>query len=175
MRLALSLLVRGLVLTGLWWVLVEGRTGYAAYGLVAVPLGVAVSLWLMPAGGWVLPAQPQLRGAQLVRRVRGVLALGGWYSWQVTTGGVDVARRLLRWEADVAPVVRRCRSRLPEGPARQLAVGMYGLMPGALVSGTDGDAVWLHSLDASMDPEQQWRDLEEHIARAAGEELVDPG
>lgn len=174
MRLVLSLLLRGLALSALWWVLVEGRVGYAGYGLVAVPLALVVSLWLVPAGGGVLGPRPLLRWAQLVPRVSGVLLLVGWYAGQVVAGGVDVARRLLRREPDVAPVVRRSRFHLPPGPARQLAVGMYGLMPGAVVYETEGDIVWLHSLDAAMDPEGQWLTLEQRIARAAGLELTDP-
>lgn len=170
----MSLVVRGLVLGVLWWVLIEGRATYAGYGLVAVPLALAVSLWLVPAGSWALGPQPLRRWAQPGRRVSGVLVLVGWYAWQVGAGGVDVARRLLRRVPDVAPVLRRSRFRLPPGPARQLAVAMYGLMPGAVVSDTDGDVVWLHSLDAAMDPEGQWRALEERIARAAGLELTDP-
>lgn len=172
MRWVVSVLLRGLVLAALWWVLVEGRAGYAGYGLVAVPLALVVSLWLVPAGGFALGPRPAGWG-QLARRTGGMLALVGWYATQVVAGGVDVARRLLRREPDVAPVVRRSRFHLPPGPARQLAVGMYGLMPGAVVSGTDGDRVWLHSLDAAMDPERQWLALEERIARAAGLDLTD--
>lgn len=174
MRIVLALLVRGLVLTGGWWVLVEGRAQYAVYGAVAVPLALSVSLWLVPAGGWALGPRPLLRWAQLGHRVVGIVGLVGWYAWQVVVGGVDVARRLLRRRVDVAPVVAHSRSRLPPGPARQLAVGMYGLMPGSLVSGTDGDRVWLHSLAAELEPERQWRELEERIARAAGLDLPEP-
>lgn len=181
MRWVVSLVLRGLALAVLWWVLVEGRAAYAVYGLVAVPLALAVSLWLVPAGsGGLGPAvsgalgpRPLLSRRQLVPRVGGLLVLVGWYAGQVVTGGVDVARRLLRREPDVAPVVRRSRFHLPAGPARPLAVGMYGLMPGAVVSGTDGDVVWLHSLDAAIDPEGQWLALEERIARAAGLDLTD--
>lgn len=165
MSLVQSLLGRGLALAALWWVLTEGRSGYAGYGLLAVPLALAVSLWLVPAAG-----RP-VRRAPWGRRLVGLLALAGWYARQVVAGGVDVARRLLRRVPDVTPVVRRSRCRLPVGPARQLAVGMYGLMPGAVVSGTDGDEVELHSLDAAMDPEGQWLALEQRIARAAGLEL----
>lgn len=175
MRLLLSLLLRGLALAALWWVLVGGRAGYAVYGLVSVPLALAVSLWLVPARRGVRGPRPLLPWAQVMPRVGGVLVLVGWYAGQVVAGGVDVARRLLRREPDVAPVVRRSRFHLPPGPARQLAVGMYGLMPGAVVSETDGDQVWLHSLDAAMDPEGQWLALERRIARAAGLQLTDLG
>ncbi|WP_131105294.1 Na+/H+ antiporter subunit E [Ornithinimicrobium sufpigmenti] len=172
MRWVVAVLLRGLVLAALWWVLVEGRARYAGYGLAAVPLALVVSLWLVPAGGFALGPRPT-GWRQVAGRTGGVLALVGWYARQVVAGGVDVARRLLRREPDVAPVVRRTRFHLPPGPARQLAVGMYGLMPGAVVSGTDGDLVWLHSLDAAMHPERQWLALEERIARAAGLDLTD--
>lgn len=173
MRIAVSLVLRGLVLAGLWWVLVEGRPGYVVQGLVVVPLALLVSLWLSPVRGGAPGSRPP-RGAGASGRSLAGLRLVGWYSRQVVAGGVDVARRLLRREPDVAPVVRRMRSHLPPGAARQLAVGMYGLMPGAVVCGTDGDDVWLHSLDAAMRPEQQWRALEERVARAAGLDLDRP-
>lgn len=174
MRLVLALLARLPLLALLWWVLIEGELAYAVYGLLAVPLTLAVSLWLVPPGGWALGPRASLRPAALGRRLVGIIALVGWYAGQVVAGAVDVARRLLRREVDVAPVVRRSTSRLPAGPARQLAVGMYGLMPGAVVCGTDGATVWLHSLDAEMGPEGQWQALESRIARAAGLDLAAP-
>lgn len=174
MRGALRLLARAAALVLLWWVLSEGDGGYAAYGALAVPLALGVSLWLARPGGAATGAAP-LRAADVVGRLVGLVLLVGWYAAQVVLGGVDVARRLLRRSVDVAPVVVRTRSRLPAGPVRQLAVGMYGLLPGSLVADTDGDLVSLHSLDAELRPEAQWRALEERLAQAAGVALAASG
>lgn len=174
MRVLLAVLVRGLLLAGLWWVLTEGRPGYLLYGALTVPVVLGVSLWLAPAGRLAIGPRPSPRPARLAERGLGLARLVGWYAAQVALGGVDVARRLLRRRADVDPLVVQVRTRLPEGAARQLAVAMYGLMPGSLVSGTDGDLVQLHSLHEELGPVAQWRDLEDHLAHAAGLDLPDP-
>lgn len=168
MRLLLAVLVRGGALAALWWVLTEGRSGYAVYGLLSVPLVLLASLLLVPAGRAAVGPRPEPRPAHLARRAAGTLTLAGWYAWQITRGAVDVAQRLLRREVDISPVVVELRTRLPDGAARELAVGMYGLMPGSLVADTDGDRLWLHSLDPQLGPTRQWRDLEDRLARAAG-------
>lgn len=170
MRLATALVLRAAALSGLWWVLTEGRPGYAGYGTVAVPLALAVSMWLVPPPA----ALPRGRAGPGSRAV-GLVALLGWYAGQVVRGAVDVSRRLLRRRVDVAPVVVEVRARLPRGALRQLAVAMYGLMPGSLVSGTDGDLVQLHSLSEELGAEAQWRTLEERLARTAGLDLTSAG
>lgn len=172
MRLLLALLVRGAALTLLWWALTEGRSGYVGYGLVSIPVVLLASLWVAPAGAAAIGPRPSPRPAHLARRAVGLVTLVGWYAWQVVRGGVDVAQRLLRREVDITPVVVQLRTRLPEGAARQLAVGMYGLMPGSLVAHTDGDHLWLHVLDPDLGPTRQWRDLEDKLAHAADLDLA---
>lgn len=166
MRTVRALVLRAALLALLWWVLVEGRGEYAAYGLLAVPPAVAVSLWLSPPRD--LPARAGPSGAS---RLPALARLVGWYAAQTVLGAVDVARRLLRRRADVSPVVVHVATRLPEGPLRQTAVAMYGLMPGSLVSAADGEELSLHSLAAELDAAGQWRALEERLAAAAGVEL----
>ena len=153
---------RALVLAVLWWVLTEGRADYLLYGLLAVPLAVAASLWLTP------PATGRPARAGVVQRLSGLVRLLGWYAGQTVRGALDVTRRLLRRSVDVAPVVVEVTVRLPAGPVRQAAVAMYGLMPGSLVSGTDGETFALHSLSPELESVRQWRELEDRLARAAG-------
>lgn len=160
-----GVLLRAGGLALVWWVLTEGRAGYLAYGLASVSVALAVSLVLSPPRRHPADRTGRRRPG---RRAVGLASLAGWYAVQVVRGGVDVARRLLRRRPDVDPVVVRVRTRLPEGVARQFAVAMFGLMPGSLVCGTDGDEVSLHALAAELEPERQWRVLEHHLAQASG-------
>lgn len=138
---------------------------------MVVPLALGVSLWLAPAGTGSTGPRLSSRPSWLADCATGLVILLGWWAGRVIVGGIDVARRVLRRRVDVAPVVVEFRTRLPAGAIRQLAVAMYGLMPGSLVSGTDGDRLWLHSLDLEMGPQQQWRALEDRLARAVGLDL----
>lgn len=164
------LAVRAVALGVLWWILTEGREGYGLYGVVAVAAAVAVSLGLAPPG-----RGPDRPGPGLASRAAGLVSLTGWYSREVLRGGVDVARRILRRRPDVAPVVVEVVTRLPDGAARHLAVAMFGLMPGSLVSQTRDDRVSLHGLAAELDTVRQWRELEEHLAAVAGLHLPAEG
>ncbi|MFX0537807.1 Na+/H+ antiporter subunit E [Ornithinimicrobium sp. Y1847] len=173
MTWVLAILARGAGLALLWWVLTEGRSGYAVYGALAVPVALAVSLWLAPPSSPGTAQASRREAGPVGHRLVSVPRLIAWYAVQVTAGAVDVARRLLRRRPDVAPVVVETTTRLPEGPWRQLAVAMYGLMPGSLVCDTDGGRLRLHTLAEELDPIGAWRELEDHLARAAGLELPD--
>jgi multisubunit Na+/H+ antiporter MnhE subunit len=156
----------------LWWALSEGLQDYAVYGIVVVPLALGVSLWTAPPGA--APVQ-RPSGTLLFGRVLGFVTLVGWYGAQMLLGGIDVSRRLLRRHVEVAPIQIEIFTRLPEGAARLLAVAMFGLIPGSLVCGSEGRRVWLHSLHPALDSEQQWRHLEDRLARVAGLDLTSPG
>ena len=158
-----GLLRRTLGLTLLWWVLAEGSNAYWAYGLPTIVGCVAVSVRLRPLGP---------TGDGLPRRVVALARLTGWYLWFAVRGALDVARRALRRPVDIDPVVIPVRVRLPEGLARQVAVGMCNLMPGTLVQGLAGETAYIHALDAAMPVRAQWADLEERVAAAAGRSLA---
>lgn len=167
-----GLALRAVALAALWWVLVEGDPGSLSYAAAAVPLAVAASWWLAPPRRQPRPDRRQSSRRGEPGRARAVVSLAGWYLVQIVHGGIDVARRILRRQLDVAPILVEVRTSLPAGPLRPLAVGMYNLMPGSLVAWTDGRTVRLHSLAADMAPEEQWRDLERRLAAAAGTGLA---
>lgn len=156
---------RALALALLWWVLSEGRPGYAVSGGVVVLLALAASIVLAPVPA---PAERHPTLARPSARVVGLAVLIGWYAVQIIRGGLDVTGRLLRRRTAVAPVVVETRTHLPAGRLRPLAVAMYNLMPGSLVCGMQDDLIRLHSLAAELEARQQWHDLEDRLARASG-------
>lgn len=153
-----AILARTLVLCLVWLVLVEGGVDYLAYGLIAVPLAVAVSCHLSPPGPRTRPAPG---------RVAGTLSLLGWALGRMVAGGLDVARRAVSRPVDIDPVVVEVPTHL-RGPGLSFAVGLFNLMPGTVVQDLDGDVARVHCLSADLDPQGAWAELERRVARAAG-------
>ena len=160
--LVLAVVARTLLGAILWWVLAEGRSDYAVYGLLAVPLGVAASLLAVPPGR---------RRGRLAPRAVALVRLGGFYLGRMVVGGVDIARRALRTPVDVDPVVLEVPVRLPRGTARDIALAMFNVMPGSLVQRQGEASAVVHVIAADVEAEREWRRLEERVARVAGIDL----
>lgn len=170
------------MLAALWVFLAGWTADYALYGVLGVIVATAFSLAL-------LPPRRQVRVATWPQRAWHTLVLIAWFAGKSALGGADVAVRALRRPVDIEPVVVRAPVQLPEGHARQLALLMMNLMPGSLVQrvipGTaeddrpgDADAgltVELHTLAATLQPAEQWAQLQRRVGAAFGEELVRRG
>lgn len=157
-----SAILRGVVLALLWVVLVEGDVGYFGYGVVAVPLVVAASLWLSPPRGG---AGRPLRG-----RAVGWVRLVGWMLHRMFAGGVDVARRAVSRPVDIDPVEVRVPVAL-HGAARSFALALFNLTPGTIVMEVGNDAAVIHALSTDLDVVGTWAQLEGRVAAAMGREL----
>lgn len=170
MTTAVACLVRAGVFGLLWAVLSGFDPDYAVYGVVSVALVTWLSIVLLP------PRTTSLAGlAGLGTRVAGVFSLVVWFLGQVGAGGVDVALRAVKPRVDIDPTTVQAPQRLPEGHGRALSLLLMNLMPGSLVQSLsdDGDTVTLHTLSPELDPEAQWRGLQERVARASGLNLDD--
>lgn len=142
----------------LWWALSAGR-GWG-FGLVAVVLTTAGVLWLLPPRplGW---------------RWRRLPGFAGFFLWQSLRGGVDVARRALRWELALEPVLLSYRCRLRGGIALSLFANTISLLPGSLTADLNGRELLIHCLSSSATLEQELRELEEQVARLFGQTLTE--
>lgn len=156
-------LLRFAGLLSLWQVLAEGSLRYLQYGLPVVVVCTALSLRLSP------PVARPYR-----RRPWEIPALLGWYLVQMFVGGVDVARRALRRHVDVDPHVLVLDVVLPEGMVRRVAMGMFNLMPGAMVRRDLGDRVEIHELAPHLDARGSWAELTRRLGRIAGTEGPQP-
>ncbi|MDO5512307.1 Na+/H+ antiporter subunit E [Corynebacterium sp.] len=145
-------MIRLLFFACLWLVL--AGTDYLVYGVISVAAATALSHLLVPR-------------SDLRLHVVGTVRLTGWFLQQTGIGGVDVARRAVARTPDIAPVVVETQVWLPAGPARQTALLLMNLMPGSMVQReVTGDRVELHTLARSLEPEQQFDDLQRRVAAA---------
>lgn len=141
----------------LWQVLAEGAVHYLQYGIPVVFACTLLSLRLSP---------PVVRPHR--RRLWEVPSLIVWYLAQMFRGGVDVARRALRRHVDVDPHVLVLDVDLPEGMVRRVAMGMFNLMPGAMVRRDLGEQAEIHELAPDLDARGSWTELSRRLGRIAG-------
>lgn len=176
MRWTAAVCVRAMLL-GMVWVSFAGwQADYVIYGLVSVAGATLLSLVL-------LPPQGSPRPAAWPRRVWFGLLLAGWFVGQSARGGADVALRALRGPGSIDPAVVEAGFELPPGHARELSLTMMNLMPGSMIqrvvgaSGRTADVVAdrpveepshveLHTLSPSLNPADQWADLQNRVRRA---------
>lgn len=154
MRYVVAVILRVVVLAVVWEAVSSWEPDYALYGLVSVVAATALSLRLVPPGRML--------------RIRGAVALAGWFLYKAVAGGIDVARRAVLPTVDIEPAVVRARIHLPPGHARELAVLLMNLMPGTMVQRRHGEEVELHTLSRELGPVQQWEALQDRVARAFG-------
>lgn len=148
-------LVRGAILTVLWWILAEGSLrGWVVAG-VSIVAALLASLALLPPRQWRL-------------RPLGAARFIPFFVWQSFRGGVDVAHRALRPRLPIQPGFLHYPLRLPPGPGRTFFVAVLGLFPGTLSVELRDRQVRVHTLDQGLSPEATLRLLEDRIADAFG-------
>lgn len=140
------------VLSGLWWLLVQGRTDAWLIGLPAVALAALASVRL---------------GGHAMRRYSptGLLVFAAMFLRESLRGGIDVARRTLEPGLRIQPGFRQYRLHINDPAARVLLINCIGLLPGTLAAALDGDHAELHLLDTRDNPDAQLLQLERAIAR----------
>ncbi len=154
-----SVLARAAVASLLWVAIVEADGGVLSYGMVAVPLAVAVS--------YVLTGRPARGRAGRWKRGLASVRLGGWLLGRSVLGGIDVARRAVRPSgARVDPYWTTYRTSLPTEGARIALVFLMNLIPGSLSASRDGDLIEVHVIGTDLDVEAALTALESRIARA---------
>jgi len=131
-----SALARTVFFAFVWLILTEGNWSAWVFGVLAVPVGVAMSLRLLP------PAHP----LKLLR----VVAVLPKFFWGSVKGGVDVAWRAFKPRMPLAPGWVVVPVALPD-TAQVVLSAELSLMPGSLVAGTQDKQLLVHVLDRNAD------------------------
>lgn len=156
----LALVLRTLLLGGVWWTLTDGSAGWA-FGLVLALLAAALSLLYTP------PALSMLR----VHRLPGFVA---YFLLQSLRAGWDVARRILHPGLPLDPGLLRVPLYLPAGAPTWGLMVVISLLPGTLSVHLDGTELELHCLDAGADVLADVRAAEAQLARLFGHTPAGP-
>ncbi|WP_179950936.1 Na+/H+ antiporter subunit E [Xylanimonas oleitrophica] len=152
-----SVLLRLLGLGAAWWAVVEGDPTVVGYGLVTVPVAVALSYAVT---GRPRPGTPLTPG-----RFLAAAGLAGWVLWRSVVGGVDVARRALTLPGpDVDPYWRSHTTTLPTPGARAALAFVLNLMPGTVSARLHGDSMDVHVISPDLDVDATIAELERRIA-----------
>lgn len=133
----------------IWLILSEGAVTGLAPGFLAAAGAAWMSLSLVPR-----------RGAGLV----GLATLLPHFVWRSLVGGADVAWRALHPAMPMNPGWLTHPTRLEPGMARVALGSEVSLLPGTLVAGSRGDALHVHSLDATQDVAAVLSDEERRMA-----------
>ncbi|QNG17801.1 Na+/H+ antiporter subunit E [Rhodococcus triatomae] len=160
-RRVVSVGIRLLGFTVLWWVLAEGDASMMRYAIVAVPLAVAVSLVLLP---------PVVVPQGWIRRIPATVTMVAWFLWQSMRSGIDVSRRAFARPVDTDPIMIEYRISLRGRLSRVVFADLNALMPGTLSADLDGDVLHVHVIDRAMDARSQLAALERKLAAVVEDE-----
>ena len=140
------------ILSGLWWLIVQGRMDAWLIGLPAAALAALASVRL---------------GGHAMRHfsLTGLLVFIAMFLRESIRGGVDVAVRTLEPRLRIQPGFRKYQLHISDPAARVLLINCIGLLPGTLAAELDGDLAELHLLDTRDNPDAQLLQLERAIAR----------
>jgi len=150
-----GILITTAILSGLWWLIVQGRADAWLIGLPAVALASWASIRL---GGSELPGLSP----------GGLVVFITLFLRESVRGGIDVARRTLGPGLRIEPGFHRYRLHISHPAARVLLINCIGLLPGTLAADLDGDHADLHLLDTGENPDPQLLQLEQAVARLFG-------
>ena len=143
-------LQRGLLLSGLWWVLTGGAPGSWIVGAPAILAGAYVSERLLP--------RSPVNILQLLLFVPRFLL-------RSLLAAFDVARRTLAPRQAIDPGLLTFETRLSAGIARVVFMDTVSLLPGTLCAAHDDHTLTVHVLDCGQDHAPRLAALEANIAR----------
>jgi multicomponent Na+:H+ antiporter subunit E len=155
---AVDLGIRTALLALLWWTLNDGNNSAWTLGLPAVGLATALSVAVLPPGGWSL-------------NVVGLLRFAAYFLRQSLLSSIDVAARVFRREIPLHPGLVRYPMRLSIPSARVLMANTASLLPGTLSVGLDDVDLVVHALDTDAPILDELRRLEALIADVYGLKL----
>jgi multicomponent Na+:H+ antiporter subunit E len=137
-----------------WWAITEGDVAGLYWGL---PVGLLLAIWV----------QRQAVLSQL--RWRFLPGLVIFYLIEAFHGGIDVAIRVCEPRPRTDAYLMDYELQLSASWARDVWIGLIGLMPGTLAVGVTGNRVQVHVLDREMAVLNALQRLEWHLQRLAGE------
>ncbi|VAX07822.1 hypothetical protein MNBD_GAMMA26-1761 [hydrothermal vent metagenome] len=152
-RLIVSLLIRGLFFSFVWWSLSGGAASSWWIGGPAVVLALTTSIALLP---------PQhLNGYALLRFIP-------FFLIRSLLGGVDVAWRAFHPRLPIDPLLIHYRLTLPVGLPQVVMINSVSLLPGTLSVAIDQQVLQLHVLSGGRDYLDGLQQLEQRVGRIFG-------
>lgn len=151
-----SCLFQALLLSGIWWILVDGDKGSWLIGAPAVALAVAVGV----LAGHRAPTHWQLSGW---------LRFLPFFVGKSLLGAFDVARRVYHHRIDLAPAFYDYPIRLTTEPAQVFFANAVSLLPGTLSAELRDDQLVVHALDSTQPVKRDLAILEERVAQLFGQ------
>jgi multicomponent Na+:H+ antiporter subunit E len=146
-----TLLWRGLLLAGAWWLLAGDELHSWMIGLPCIVAGV-----------W---ASAELRGLESSRlSIVGLAQFVPFFLSHSLRGGVDVARRLFQRRMPLQPGLIRYQTQLLQGRGRLVFVNIVSLLPGTLSTRLDEHGITVHVLDNTLSVEDELGALEAQVA-----------
>jgi multicomponent Na+:H+ antiporter subunit E len=151
----LAVLIRTVVLAGIWWVLTENRGGWG-FGVPAAVAVACISLLLNP------PATHTLR----VHHLPGFVL---FFLIQSLRAGWDVAVRTVSPSLPLQPAILSVPLMLPAGAPTWWLMLVVSLLPGTLSTHLNDRTLELHCLDEGLDVVADIREAERRIALLFGQ------
>lgn len=154
-------LLRLILLTSLWFLLVGGNSASLVVGIVVIPLAIGLSLIIVPASS-----------ANFRIRLPGILRFIPYFFYQSIYGGWDTAKRALNPGLPIRPArITYQLKLLSQNASRRFFMNVVSLMPGSLsitlndVAGT----VEIHALNKPSFSDADLHECERRIADLFGE------
>ena len=156
-RLWLHLPFRAAFLAGLWWVLVEGRSGTFAYGALVALLAGIVSLHMYP------PSDFHVRPGAFIAFVPRFL-------WDSIRGGWDAASRALRPSLPIDPCIVDHPMGRATGPVGIALAYAMSLQPGTMAGDLSPRGLRFHAIDRTARLLRAAADNERRLSRVIREQ-----
>lgn len=147
-----SVILRGLVYSGLWVLLIGLDPLDLAVGIFAAAVATWASLRLLPPG--THPVRPALLPGFVLH-----------FLWQSVRAGIDVARRAFSPRLPLQPGFVSYPTRYRRGPRRNAFASITSLLPGTLVVDEDDQGLRYHCLDLGQPVESDLTAEEARISR----------
>lgn len=137
-----------------WWAISEGDVDGLVWGL---PVSLLLALWI------------QRQGVVSQLQWRFLPGLVVFYLVEAFQGAVDVAIRAFELRPRTESYLMEYELVLTTPWAKDVWIGLIGLMPGTLAVGVEGNRVQVHVLDHRLAVMDALQRLEWHLQRLAGE------
>jgi multicomponent Na+:H+ antiporter subunit E len=137
-----------LVLFALLWVIIAGSS--ASSWVIGAPT-VLLAAWVSVRLSTNRTNQPGLRARLIDLSLIGTLRFIPFFLKESLMGGIDVARRVLRYRVQVDPGFVDYRPRLTDQRAQVAFLNSISLLPGTLSADMRDGLIKVHALDVSSD------------------------
>ncbi len=152
----LSILLRGILFSLIWWLLTDGDTASWWIGVPAVALALIINIALLPSSNLVWHE---------------FLIFVPFFLLRSLLGGVDVARRAIDPRMPIAPALFEYPLRLPAGMPQVFMANTVSLLPGTLSAELCTNCLKVHVLDSRGGFLAELEAVEQRVARLFGTSL----